>query len=418
MPASRNTPPAAQHEERRWGVKNFLQNITQEKNGFLERWYRFTASPPPPSNSPLAQRESARRARLTSMILLITSVAVLVLVMPIAIFQHPALSFVLSGLLAIIALALFINRQGHSLLAGSLAIIGLDLSFVFALLIAPNGLDAHALSLYDLMILPELFTALLLPPISVFAVALANSIFIVLDLSLQQRSDDLARLIQVSGLEVYARPVILHFIVALVMFLWVCSTMRAIERADQARVIAELQQKLAEQTRVAVEQNARLEDAIEEIMDVHLRFVNGDLNVRLSPDSENVLWLLAGPLNNLLGWLQQARQLEVQAQKMQKALQRANQIEYALISTQRDIQTLTSWLQTIKQYRRPLRSQQLGITAPALGPLLAELDGVTLLDTEAPQERDSGYFSTGEGVSSILEDWVNKMRLPPENNPM
>src|SRR5690242_18762365 len=104
------------------------------------------------------------------------------------------------------------------------------------------------LSMFDLLVVTELIAASILNPASVFAVALINILLIVLDLNIQPHSMMWMQMVmsQTLAYSLLARPVTLYLVVAAVAFLWVRSALRALQRADRAELIAELERREAE----------------------------------------------------------------------------------------------------------------------------------------------------------------------------
>lgn len=95
------------------------------------------------------------------------------------------------------------------------------------------------------------------------------------------------------GLLLLARSITLYAVVAAVAYLWVQSALKALQRADRAELIAELERR-------ENEQKQRLEQEIGQILLTHVRVANGDLNARAPTYQDNALWQIGIALNNLL----------------------------------------------------------------------------------------------------------------------
>jgi hypothetical protein len=93
-----------------------------------------------------------------------------------------------------------------------------------------------------------------------------------------------------------------------VTYLWVRSTEQAIVRADQAQVLAALQQREAERKR-------ELEEGLRELLQTFTLAANGNLTARAALSQQHVLWQVGAMLNSLLGRLQRAEQLETMVQR-------------------------------------------------------------------------------------------------------
>ncbi len=107
-----------------------------------------------------------------------------------------------------------------------------------------------------------------------------------------------------------------------VLFLWVSNATRAIKRADRAEVIASLQHNLANFEHAEVEQKRRLEWSIGRVVETLTQWNNGNIGVRIPLTQENVLWQVAGSINNLLNRVQRSRQEAENLQRMNGAIAR------------------------------------------------------------------------------------------------
>ncbi len=165
------------------------------------------------------------------------------------------------------------------------------LAFFLSLLNAPGGFGVYNLPVLDLLVIPKLLAVSLLPKESVFPVAIINSLYIWGSIMLQHHATDLTDLIgRVGYYGLITRPVILQVAVAIVTYLWVRSASQAIERADRAEAIAELEHAMAEQEHAIAEQKRWLDLSIQQIVETHARVANGGFNVRVPPTQNNVLW--------------------------------------------------------------------------------------------------------------------------------
>ena len=108
-------------------------------------------------------------------------------------------------------------------------------------------------------------------------------------------------LLYIQGL---ALPFAVQLTIALISFLWVRSLERTLRERDRAQEIARLQHDLAIQSERLVRQKEQLERSIDLINQVQVRVASGDLNARVPLSQENVLWRVAGTLNNLIARLQ------------------------------------------------------------------------------------------------------------------
>lgn len=298
----------------------------------LQRWYALCAPPEVAESATFIVREQVRRGRIASLIILSTLVAAAMLV-PIVLFAAPGM-FLLPwvctstaiGMLCCI-LAIPLNRKRQIQFVGVLLLLAIDVIIAGIVLSERNGLDPLFLSMFDLLVVSELVAASLLPPASVFSVALINTALIVLDINVQPHSMMWMQMVMSQQLaySLLARPIILYVVVAAVAYLWVRSALHALERADRAELLAELEKREAEQKQ-------QLEREIEQILLTHVRVANGDLNARAPTYQDNVLWQIGIALNNLLLRLKSALQAE---QSLRYTMTEVAQLRLALRQWQR-----------------------------------------------------------------------------------
>jgi large-conductance mechanosensitive channel len=282
----------------------------------LEWWYRFSAPAEVVESANFVIREQYRRGRVASLIILGTLCAILFL-LPIIIANAPVafnLPWVFAsagiGILCCL-LAIQANRSGRVQLAGILLIVAVDVIVAGIILSERNGLDPIFLSMFDLLVVTELIAASILNPSSVFGVALINILLIVLDLNFQPHSIMWMQMVmsQMLAYSLLARPVTLYLVVAAVAFLWVRSALRALQRADRAELISALERR-------EVEQKKQLEEEIEQILQVHVRVANGDLNARAPTYQDHALWQVGLALNNLLARFKNSAKAEYSLQRI------------------------------------------------------------------------------------------------------
>ncbi len=364
---------SSQEKNRReWSAKYIQTESSTTKTSYLEWWYRLGAPPTPPPSASIAERENARRGRLASIVLLVELLIVLLFALPSLAFQNIVLIPAALGLGLLLCLALWFNHRGRTTIAGVLALLPPSIGIAMTLITTAGGLSANSIFLYDMMIQSVLIAVSLLPPGSVFIVTAINCIFIILDFNLEQHTADLKAMIAFAGPEVYARPIILHIIVAVVAYIWVQSATQAIKRADRAEVIAILEHDIAEQAHAIAQQKHRLDASIQQIVQTHVRVANGDINARVPLTQDNVLWEVAGALNNLLARFQRLHQAESKTHDLQRQLHWAHQVEYEAARTRKEVERQIANLRQAKSSQLPLRFTP---TKTIIDPLLAELQG-------------------------------------------
>jgi hypothetical protein len=291
---------------------------SSRRNTLLHRWYAVSGPADAPESASFVVREQIRRCRVASLLILGVFFATLLLV-SIIIAVSPA-TFVLPQTLIVTAIGLFcclfavsLNRRGQVTAVGVILIIAVDVVVAGVILSERSGLDPLFLSMFDLLVVAELIAASLLPPASVFSIALLNLVLVITDINLQPHSMMWMQMIGSEQLSysLILRPALLYFVVAAVAYLWVKSALNALRRADRAELIAKLERRDAERTQ-------QIEDAVEEILAVHVRVANGDLNARAPVYQNRMLWQIGLALNNLLSRFKATAQSERYLQRVQK----------------------------------------------------------------------------------------------------
>ena len=297
---------------------NLLQNVQltrRKRRNYFDWWYRFTAPPIPPPNAPLEVREIARQGRLTSVVIFILIFLNFGSVPSAIAGLNKALIVVLIVSFITIGAAMVLNRRGSVLWAGLILVLVHAIGIMINLYTTPTGLSFQVISSFAILILPTLLAAALLPAATVFLFAALNTIFCFLAIMFMPHAkgfNDPAALVFVQGVVL---PAVVQGATAGIAFLWVSSLQRALRERDQAEEVARLERDLSEQTEIMAQQKVQLEQSINMILQTQTRVANGDLNARVPLTSENVLWSVAGTLNNLITRLQRAQNAEEQLER-------------------------------------------------------------------------------------------------------
>ena len=383
-------PIIPNREQPDWSSK-YMGRENQSNGSFLSWWYRISAPPVPPPTAPLREREVARRGRLTSIVLLIFIVLIAGVGIPARALQDPPEALPLIVLTIPLFLAVWLNRRGNVNVSGFIVVSALTTALSLVLTVfQSHGLTTDTIVLFDLTIQTELFAVSLLPAPAVFVAAAYNCTFIILDYMLLPHAPDLVAMAAHDGIDVIVRPIALDLTVALITFLWVRSATGAIKRADRAEVIAKLEHDLAQQAQIVVSQKRRLDSSIRQIVQTHMQVANGDLNARVPLTQENVLWEVAGALNNLLSRFQRARQAESKLEELQARLRWAHQVEHQLRQLQQEqARAMEEVRKQVLMLRKAKSSQGQVVFKPTrtmLDPLLAELNGKYIVSNQPPRE--------------------------------
>jgi hypothetical protein len=241
-------------------------------------WLRLASSSPYRPQYTLADRERARRSDLIAWLTL-GMFGVVVIVSPIAIDDVQALTVYLGFVLALIVI-IALNRAGQIVFAGGLLVSCITGAVFAYMLSSPLGLTMGQLPNYDTLAVGVVVAASVLPRSSGFVVATLNSVAIVADYLLRPHNANLiadAALyssVTQQTVSLVVRPIALQFIFAVIAYLWVRGTDRAIARADRAEEIAALEARELERTRI-------LEEGVGYVRQTIARWARGDLKARV-----------------------------------------------------------------------------------------------------------------------------------------
>lgn len=390
-------PPPGQNgqgnESEAWMHTHLRDQTTTGSKSPLAWWYRLTAPPEPPASASLKVREGVRRGLLAST-LLFYLLLLLTLSLPVDIISsNHLLRIVVPVIIVMTIIALAFNRRGHPNITGLIIVVVFE--GVLAGVIATNagGLDPSTLGLFDILVFVEVFAASLLPINWVIVAALVNIAFCVFELATQAPHGD-ALMVQVmhqSGPLVILRPVLLHVIVSVVLWLWVRSATRAIERADRAEVIATLEHSIAEQEHHVADEKRLMDASIQNILQTHMRVSTGDFNARVPLVEGEPLWAIAGSLNNLLSRLQRLHLVDSENQRLTSRLQRAAQLEYELQHLKGEIQYSLKAVALAEAEQRKVFMRRSGTMLDAL---VVRLHGKYLVQSQegVGQKRSTGIL--------------------------
>ena len=337
--------------------------VTLTQQNMLDRvfgwWYAISAPPPVPEDAPLHEREFMRKARFTSIVLLLEIIeSFTVFIVP----ENRNLTFVIPLSISVFTLIIgvFLNRHGKVQATGVLiwATINLGMWTGFTS-IGLGGLTVTSLQSFYSLIHPDLIAISLLPAPMALAIGIANCLYTVLALALFPKVPELLHHFSTSDvIDIYYLPLYAQTIVVLINLLWVSSNSQQTKRADRAEELNKLIQALSAQQQDELQRKQQLENDIQRIVAVHTQAANGNYNARVPLDQighNNVLWSIAGSLNTLLA-----------------RLQRWNQEAQQLRRTEQAIQQTVQHIQLAKKQGMPLHLQRTGTSVDTL---IAEMTG-------------------------------------------
>ncbi|GCE13850.1 hypothetical protein [Tengunoibacter tsumagoiensis] len=337
----------------------------------VRRWYRLAAPADPPPTAPFEARDIVRRARLASVIIFIVLIGNIPSLPPALTGPNKILLPVLGVQLVATILAAVFNKRGRVTLGGLLVVLSLAIGMMANIATTPGGITVQAIPLFAILSIPEIVAAAMLPAFWVFIIAAINiafSFFAISNMHAPNLStQDLTFAIQ-DGAFLTAT---VQIVIAGVSFLWNMSLSRALREKDQAEEISRLERDLSEQSMELVRQKEQLEQSIGLIIQTQSRVANGDLNARVPLTQDNVLWSVAGTLNNLIS-----------------RLQRLRTVEHELELTKTSANNLVTVLRSSKMGMSRMRYQRSGtVVDPIAAEVLSPNDTGYLLDNSMPPYR-------------------------------
>ncbi|GLV54975.1 hypothetical protein KDH_18220 [Dictyobacter sp. S3.2.2.5] len=274
---------------------------------FLAWWYAFSLPKRGPDKTP-GERERTRYARLTSGFLLILGLLFLP-VAPIMIFDSP--NSPSSPPIALMMISLFLcsfffGKWGRNILSAA-CIVSYNILGITAVMMT-NPLDPSLLPLFGIFTISIIFAGALMPPIAALIVGILCCVDIVLISIFVPHTAAYQKMVD-QGLFTVTLivPIMVQLITGIVTYIIMRNLIETIRRADRAEEIVSLQQEIAQHVRAQMQQKQQLEEGFYKIAETHARISNGDLNVRVNLDEGNMLWNVAGSLNNLLNRMQRMK---------------------------------------------------------------------------------------------------------------
>lgn len=302
-------------------ISSSQQNIVDRLLGW---WYAIAAPPQVSEDAPLQERTFIRKSRFTSIILLIELVYhIIYLFMVISI---PSAVIPITATIIFFVIGVILNRNGKQRAANIIAFVAIELSmclYFISQIFGGLGLSISILGLFSMLVSPDVIAISLFPALVSLPLSILNCLFVVFIMAFAPKAPEMVQLLTTTGPLTYFQVVSVQAVVILVSLFWVRNTNGEMGRANQAEEMNKLMQELATQQQVALEEKQQIEESIQQIVTVHTQVANGNLNARVPLDKTNILWSIAGSLNNLLARLQSWRQEVQQAQYVEKSIQQA-----------------------------------------------------------------------------------------------
>src|SRR5450755_162999 len=333
-------------------------------------WYRLTVGDVKGSSfskgNSFSQNVLLWREQLASVLIFFFLLVLLALVLPLSIFTINLPVMLVACLLLFTALlAIWFNRAGKPHVAGLLIAASLSMGICCLILTGSGGIGIDTLALCDLLVISELFVASLLPIKWVILVAFLNSSFVVAALLALPKTPALTQAMRAGAYMLLLRPLALYFIVAAVLWLWICSTMRALKRVEQAELLATHEYMIACQKYM-------LDASVEQVMQTLVQVANGNLKARVPLKEGALLWPLTIALNHLLSRVQRLQQIEQEFLHLLPGIQQGKLAQYELQRAQEEVRLLRLIIQDARQNNRCMRTLRGGTL---LDPLMQKLNG-------------------------------------------
>ncbi len=337
-------------------ISSSQQNVVDR---LFSWWYAIAAAPEVSEDAPLHERTFMRRSRFTSIILLIEIVYhILYLYIVVFVVNTPAAIPPISVTIVCFVIGIALNRLGKLRTANVIAFVAIELSMCLYFItqsFGTGGFSLNNFAVLSILVSPDIIAVSLFPIWVALSLGTLNCLFVIVLLTFFPKAPDLAQSLATIGPIDYYQTVSVQAVAILVSLFWVSNTIGEMTRANQAEEVNKLTQSLAVQQQTALQEKQQLEESIQQIVSVHVQVANGNLNARVSFDQRNVLWSIAGSLNNLLARLQRWRQ-------------EAQQLQYV----ERSIQQTLQDIRQAKAQGTPLTYRR---TGTILDPLLAEVIG-------------------------------------------
>jgi type II secretory pathway pseudopilin PulG len=322
-------------------------------------WYAIATPRERSKDAPLHERALIRKSRFISLVLLIEIVYhVFYLYVVVVLVNAPDAALPISITIGCFIIGIILNRLGKQRIAGIIAFAAIELSMCLYFInecFGAGGFSPSDLAVLSILVSPDIIAIALFPTWIALSLGTFNCLFVIVILAFLPKTPDMIQQLAILGPIDYYQQVSIQAVVILVSLLWANSALYEMKRADRAEEINKLTQALTAHQQAAFQEKQQLEASIQQIVAIHTRVANGELGVRVPLDQKNKLWLIAGPLNNLLA----------RAERWRQGAQQQQQTELAIQQALHDIQQA-------KKQGAPLRIRK---TGTSIDPILAEITG-------------------------------------------
>jgi hypothetical protein len=290
-------------------------------------WYAIAVPPQVSEDAPLHQRTFIQKSKFTSIILLIEIIYhILYLYVVVVLVDATDAIIPISMTITAFIVGIVLNRLGKRNIANLIAFVAIEIDMTYYFIsqsYQAGGFSLTHFALLSMLISPDIIAISLFPSGVALSLGLLNCLYVIVALAFFPKTPDMIQQMADIGAIDYYEAVAIQVVAILVSLFWVRSTNGEMDRANQAEEMNNLIQELATQQQSALEEKRQLEESIQHIVTVHTQVANGNLNARVPLDQTNILWSIAGSLNNLLARLQSWRQEVQHAQHIERSLQQA-----------------------------------------------------------------------------------------------
>jgi hypothetical protein len=342
------------------------QNTTLDR--LFGWWYAIAAPSAVSDAASLREKNFMRRARFTSVILLMEIIYSLFSFAVSGDFAARAKSIIAVSIVSFVVAAI-LNRSGKTVASGMLSFAVVEISICLNIVnsgFASGGFAEKGLTIIPTLIVPELIAISLLPGAVALFLCAFNCIFSIVAVLTFPKTPEMLHLLATSGFLSYFQTVGIQCVVIAVCFFWASSAVKEMKRADRAEEVGKLTQTLAFQQNAALVEKQQLEENMQQIIAVHTQVANGDFSARVPLDQHSMLWSIGISLNNLLARLQLWRQDEQQQRSTEQSMRHNAQQQ----RTEQAIKQIIYEIQRAKRQGTPLHLHK---TGTSLDLIFAEL---------------------------------------------
>jgi len=282
---------------------------TEQSIAWMRWWYRLTI----PMN---VARESERRARLVSIVVFLLLLDNLCYGISFFFTKSSTLPIVIGIETVLCIVALFFNRRQAYNTAGGILTLTYTLGIMVVIVLIPH-VSIGLFPFFALLIIPQVLAATVLPPGWTFASTAFNIAFIFLMLELKPLAAGVTVAI---SLTYFFIVITMLLLVAGISFVLVKNLLFALQQRDTAEEAAVLDRQITAVAEVKAREKAQLEQSIRMIVEAQTRYANGEVDVRVPLTADNVLWSVAGALNNLFSRLQRQQEANHDSERVLHAV--------------------------------------------------------------------------------------------------